>query len=945
MAARSATLSIRVLVDAAQGARELNRLGDSASSIGDKFAKVAAAGAAFAGVTAFIKGAVDAASRLQQSTGGVEAVFKDSAGAVKDWAKESAQALGLSQSAYQDMATLIGSQLKNAGTSMDQLAPSTKRLIEQGADLAAMYGGTTAEAVQAMSSALKGERDPIEKYGISLNEAAVQAKILEMGLDTSTNAAKQNAKAMATLALIQDQGTDAWGAAAREADSYAAVQQRMSAVWENTMASVGSALLPILSELGQAFADMAPMIGSVLGVLASLLGLVLQLPTPILAAAAAFAAWKVLGLGSVFSGLQSAWAGFAREMQSAKIGSFLSQSGQSMNNFQAATAAAQKQYGGFLSSLGKSAAGFAAFAVAGLAVSQFIASLNDGEAVVKSFDTAVAGLTESMVSAGSADWSDGIQASYEAAARASDSFAALTQAGVDAGTAMRYLTDQGFQPTAAEAAQLQGAVEGMDWELALSTSRFREQASAAQSNAQDLLSKKAADMAAAESAAANGTATAEQTQALQKQAEAAAKSATENAKVAAEQTGVSQAMRDAAAATAAASRAADAFALAMDQLAGRNITAEQAALALNNGMRGLQEAFTGAADKGGYSVDALAEWNVAALTATEGGAQLYGSLNDVRSGYDASVSAAYSQAAANGDAAAGMAAARSAADGAYASFIGLATQAGLTGDQAATLAAKLGIVAGTDIPDKTFELIAQDQQAQAAITTAQQAEIDTKTVNVEAMIAPVMGQFSMITGQKLDNTVAVDANTSQATGQIDALTKAQRSTTVQTQADTNAAQSTLQGFTSAQRSTSVTVQANTSPAQEAITALVNQRRTLTITVEANTNPAQQAINNIQGKTVTVTVQQNTIQSVTPAPAPALAGVMEASMAPTAVDYGPLRLNTGVSTTSSENTPQPIIINVSGALDPDAVARQIEGLLARSQRRRQGVHIGSGAPLL
>ena len=63
MAGRSSTLSIRVLVDAAQGAAGLRQLGDSAEGVGDQFKKVFAAAAAFAGVTGFIKSAVDAASR------------------------------------------------------------------------------------------------------------------------------------------------------------------------------------------------------------------------------------------------------------------------------------------------------------------------------------------------------------------------------------------------------------------------------------------------------------------------------------------------------------------------------------------------------------------------------------------------------------------------------------------------------------------------------------------------------------------------------------------------------------------------------------------------------------------------------------------------------------------------------------------------------------------
>ena len=83
MADRSTRLTIRVLLDAANAAGGLRDLGNSTDGIGDKMKKLVAVGAAFAGVTAFVKSAVDAASKLQQSMGGVEAVFKGSAGQVK----------------------------------------------------------------------------------------------------------------------------------------------------------------------------------------------------------------------------------------------------------------------------------------------------------------------------------------------------------------------------------------------------------------------------------------------------------------------------------------------------------------------------------------------------------------------------------------------------------------------------------------------------------------------------------------------------------------------------------------------------------------------------------------------------------------------------------------------------------------------------------------------
>lgn len=183
-----------------------------------------------------------AAADLEQSTGAVEAVFKHTADQVKDFASRSATAVGLTKNEYQELATTIGSQLKNGGTSIDELAGKTDELIGLGADMSAMFGGTTAEAVAALSSALKGERDPIERYGVTLKQAMIDAKAAALGFtDTSSSAAQQ----AATLALIMEQTADAHGAFAREGDTLSHQIQVLKANFGDFTAELGTIFLPV----------------------------------------------------------------------------------------------------------------------------------------------------------------------------------------------------------------------------------------------------------------------------------------------------------------------------------------------------------------------------------------------------------------------------------------------------------------------------------------------------------------------------------------------------------------------------------------------------------------------------------------------------------------------------------------------------------------------------
>lgn len=255
MAGKGATLAIRIISDASKASEGFDkaesRVGGFTKNL-DR-ASVAAAGA-LAGIAALSKEAFDSASRLEQAGGAVESVFGAQAAAVDKLAKDAAQRVGLATASYSELASVLGSQLQNMGFHGDALVAKQEELIKTGADLAATFGGETSQAVEALSSLLRGERDPIERYGIAINQAAVDSKVAALGLDTSTDAAKRSAQAQATLALVAAQSANAHGAFAREADTAAGAQQRASAEFENAKAALGQSLLPVVSEAAGIFA-------------------------------------------------------------------------------------------------------------------------------------------------------------------------------------------------------------------------------------------------------------------------------------------------------------------------------------------------------------------------------------------------------------------------------------------------------------------------------------------------------------------------------------------------------------------------------------------------------------------------------------------------------------------------------------------------------------------
>jgi hypothetical protein len=278
MAGKSAILSIKIITDASKAGAGITQTTSKLDKFRSGMQRAAIPAAAMAAALITVgKKAFDSASRLQQAQGGVEAVFDKSAARIERWATTAVDSVGLSTSAYEEFATQIGGQLKNAGLPMDQVTSKTKTLIQMGADLAATYGGTTADAVDALSSAFRGESDPAEKFNLNLKASKVAAQMAADGTDKLKGKAADAAHAQAILELATKQSADAHKGFAREADTAAGQQQRATAAVENASAAIGTALLPIVAKAAELLAVMAKWVQKNSTVVAILAGVILTL--------------------------------------------------------------------------------------------------------------------------------------------------------------------------------------------------------------------------------------------------------------------------------------------------------------------------------------------------------------------------------------------------------------------------------------------------------------------------------------------------------------------------------------------------------------------------------------------------------------------------------------------------------------------------------------------
>lgn len=233
------------------GKRAGKSMGDGAASgmLGAAARIAAPVAAAFAAINVgqILMDSIKKASDREQSAGAVEAIFKTDAKAVNTAAKSAAKDLGLTENAYRELASTLGAGLKNKG--IKGFTGQTQSLIGLGADLAAQFGGSTEEAVSALSSLMRGESDPIERYGVSINETAIAAELAAKGQSKLKGAALEQAKAQARLNILFRQTKDAQGANAREAGTFAGATARMSAQWEDFQGKLGEKFLPFISKL------------------------------------------------------------------------------------------------------------------------------------------------------------------------------------------------------------------------------------------------------------------------------------------------------------------------------------------------------------------------------------------------------------------------------------------------------------------------------------------------------------------------------------------------------------------------------------------------------------------------------------------------------------------------------------------------------------------------
>lgn len=251
----------------------LERAGRAPDTLAGKFraagvgAEAVAAGTALATVAAVKYGfeAAKAADRLATAQRATDAIFKTSAGSIREFGENADRALGVSEAKALTSANAFGNLFGKAGASAKDAADLAKGVTSLATVLAAANpeAGNTETALVALQAAFRGEFDPLERFKIKINATIVEQKAMALGLGATTSALTEQDKQLATLQLLYERTNVEQGLFAKNSETLAFRQQQANAALEDFKTRVGEGLV---GEVTESAAAIATLVGALQGV-------------------------------------------------------------------------------------------------------------------------------------------------------------------------------------------------------------------------------------------------------------------------------------------------------------------------------------------------------------------------------------------------------------------------------------------------------------------------------------------------------------------------------------------------------------------------------------------------------------------------------------------------------------------------------------------------------
>lgn len=216
----------------------------------------AAAGVAGAAMIKFGVDSVKAASDMNETMNKTQVVFGKNASEITKWSRNSAEKLGLSQQAALAAASSFGLMFKQLGSSGGESVKLSQKVVKLAADLGSFHNLDTADVMDRISAAFRGEYDSLQQLVPTINAARVEKEALAQTGKTNAKSLTAEEKAMAALSIITKDSAAAQNDFAETSDGLANKTKILTAKLEDMKAKIGEALLPVVSDMATEIGNM-----------------------------------------------------------------------------------------------------------------------------------------------------------------------------------------------------------------------------------------------------------------------------------------------------------------------------------------------------------------------------------------------------------------------------------------------------------------------------------------------------------------------------------------------------------------------------------------------------------------------------------------------------------------------------------------------------------------
>lgn len=238
----------------------------------------------------FGKDAVVAFAELQQNLGGSEAVFGEYAEVVQVAAESAYKAMGTTQSQYLATANKMGALFQGSGLDAQRSMELTTQAMQRAADMASVMGIDTADALEAVSGAAKGNYTMMDNLGVAMNATTLDAYALANGYDKAFSKMSNAEKAEVAMKYFFENTSQYANNFEKEASSTVSGSIGMlQAAVQTWVAGLGNSEADIVKLTGNivdafqtAAQNVVPVVENIVGALPEIVGAVVPAITGIL---------------------------------------------------------------------------------------------------------------------------------------------------------------------------------------------------------------------------------------------------------------------------------------------------------------------------------------------------------------------------------------------------------------------------------------------------------------------------------------------------------------------------------------------------------------------------------------------------------------------------------------------------------------------------------------